>query len=320
VSSKEEQKLSKALEKAENTARIRLFKKASSLYSKLVDMATPINPQIVPGFVFLSKLYLVNHDISERNDPLVTGSLHQLDTLREKMEPMNLTMALPGGIFGEFPVSRVFTETRAILLMARGKSERNPEILSEAIDFFLEIGREQLFFGRYVGIIGRRVNGVRAALECEGELHVIKASTIADEDPSGAIPGYMMAARAYRAARRSDLEEKYRNQLIGLKQVGKCWFCGRTVQGANHFRVLPSEITPYFENLLSANKEDMRIRRGTSIVACLPCAKAIEQEAHRVAGEYHRWTVKQLELIQEDLRKVAGWIEIFAQQREGVKP
>ncbi|MHA1136191.1 MAG: hypothetical protein ACTSSE_06875 [Candidatus Thorarchaeota archaeon] len=317
MSSKEEQKLSKALEKAENTARIRLFKKASSQYSKLIKLAKPINPKLIPGFAFLSHLYLVNHDISQRNDPLATGTLHQLDSLKEKMDPINLTMALPGGIFGEYSVSRVFTETRALLLMSRGKNESSSEILSEAIELFLEIGREQLFFGRYVHIIRRRINGVRAALECEGESHVIEASSIADVDPSGAIPGYMMAIRAYRAARRNDLEKQYRSELIGLKQIGKCWLCGRTVQGANHFRILESDVTPYFKKLLVENKEDMRTHRETSIVACSPCAKAIEMEAHRIAGEYHKWTVRQFELVQEQMQKITEMVDVLYRERRG---
>jgi len=317
MSSKAEQKLSKALEKAENTARIRLFKKASDQYRKLAELAKTIDPGLIPGFVFLSNLYLVNHDISQRNDPLTTGTLHQFDTLKEKMPAISLTMALPGGIFGEFPVIRVFTESRAILLMARGKNESNPEILSEAIDLFLEIGREPLFFGRYVHIIQRRINGVRAALECEGESHVIKASLIADEDPSGAIPGYLLATRAYRAARYSELEKQYRQVLIGLKQVGKCWFCGRIVQGDNHFRVFNSEVTPYFTNLLMENKEDMRTHQDSSIVACSPCAKAIELEAHRIAGEYHKWTVRQLELVSAQIQQIAERVNLLSRDRGG---
>ncbi len=313
MSEKQLLKLSMELEKAENSARIRQFEKAAKQYKNLIKLAQKVNPGIINDLTFLSLLYTVNHDISRRQDPLITGSLHSLDTLQKDLAYSTITMALPGGFFGEINTKRVFDETRGIVLMDRGKRERDPALLLPAIKRFLEIGKEQLFFGRYVGIIERRISGTRAALECEAESHIIRAAEIADENPSGAIPHYMLAVRAYRAARRSDCETKYRNVLIGLKKVGKCWFCGRLVQGANHFRLLNSSISQYFVNLLHENKEDLRVYKDSAVVACIPCSAAIEQEAHKVAKQYHEWTVRQFEAVRNDIRKLAEAINRLSQ-------
>ena len=88
------------LQKAENAARIRLFGKASSQYKDLMKQAESLEPELVSGFQFLSELYNVNQDISDKKDPLETGSLRNLNALGSNISDMPLTMALPGGIFG----------------------------------------------------------------------------------------------------------------------------------------------------------------------------------------------------------------------------
>ncbi len=304
MSEKELEKLSKELEKAENSARIHQFDKAASRYGKLAKMASDVQPQLVDEFVFYQKLYSVNHDIVEKRDPLETGQLDSLDSLQSNFGNKSLVMALPGGIFGEYDTSRVFDETRGIILLRQGQNERNPDLLQSAIDKFLHIGKSQLFFGRYVKVIGRRISGTRAALECEAIGHVIRATAIADANPSGAIPHLLLATRAFRAARRNDLESRYRLELVGLRKVRKCWFCGRTVQGANHFRLMKSKMSSYFSNLLESTKEDMRVFEEDSIVACLPCAEAIGHEADRIAQYYYSLAMKRLESIDRQLQQL----------------
>jgi hypothetical protein len=253
LSEKELQRFSKALEKAENTARIRMFDKAASQYEHLIATARTLEPELANGFEFLSLLYSVNCDISKQNDPIETGSLRNLNALSTSIPNITLTMALPGGVFGDYDTDRIFSETRGILMMNQGVRDGDVNVLQHAIEHFLQIGKKPLFFSRYVGVIGRRITGNMAALECEAKAQITEASVLADSDPNGAIPHYMLATRALRAARRIEDEHKYRQILVGLKTVRPCWFCGRTVQGENHFRRMPSAITPYFENLLRSN-------------------------------------------------------------------
>lgn len=295
------QKLSKNLEKAENAARIRLFGKASSQFDSLIKFAQSVEPSLIPGFIFLSHLYLVNQDVSNNKDPLTTGSLRRLVGLGPTTDDITLVMALPGGVYGEYPVQRVFAEARGILMMEQGLREKNPEVLEHAIKHFLDIDKNHLFFSRYVHVIGRRVTGRGAALDCEAQSNIIRASGIEDVNPSGAIPYYMLATRALRAARRKEEESKHRETLIGLKKVRRCWFCGRLVQGANHFKNFPSNVTPYFQNLLVENKEDLRVYEEETIVACQPCASAITKEANRIAQHYHEWTKHQIQGMKNEI-------------------
>ena len=89
MSSKEEIKLSKALEKAENTARIRLFKKASDQYNKLIGLAQSVSPELIPGFGFLARLYLVNEDISDLNGLEYCVNLERLDLRNNAIEDVS---------------------------------------------------------------------------------------------------------------------------------------------------------------------------------------------------------------------------------------
>lgn len=189
-------------------------------------------------------------------------------------------------------------------MMNQGFRDMNTQVLENAIEHFLKIGNDQLFFSRYVTVIGRRVTGNRAALECEAKSEIVRASVLEDAYPSSAIPHYMLATRALRAARRHEDESKYRQILIGLKQVRPCWFCGRIVQGANHFRRMSSEITPYFVNLLAENKEDVRVIDNQDIHVCLPCAAAITREADRIASHYKDVLLNRIEVLSNQIAMI----------------
>jgi hypothetical protein len=301
MSEKDLQRFSKALQKAENAARIRLFNKASSQYQKLIKVAKSLEPSMESGFRFLTELYSLNHDISQMNDPVDTGSLRKLNALSTSMTNSVLTMALPGGVFGDFETDRIFAETRGILMMDQGIRDKDTKVLEHAIEHFLQIGKEPLFFSRYVSVIGRRITGNRAALECEAKAEIVRASELEDANPSAAIPHYMLATRALRAARRREDESKYRRILQGLKKVRPCWFCGRLVQGANHFRQMPSEITPYFEKLLVDNNEDIRVLDDQTIHVCNPCAAAITKEADRIASHYKDYLLERIANLAEQI-------------------
>ena len=304
MSQKDKERFSKKLDDAENTARIRLFAKASKKYSGLVKSARSIEPEMVDGLVFLAALYAVNQDARDKKDPLQTGSFERLLKIQESTREQTLSMALPGGFFGNCETSRVFKEIRAIVLMDTGVTAGNTDSLKEAMDIFLEIGGNQLFFSRYVRPLQRRVKGNRAALECEARRNIIKGNALSDVYPNAAIPHYMVATRALRAARKYDEETRLRQRLIGLRMVRRCWFCGRLVQGANHFRRLPSQVTQYFENLLKENKEDLRVYDGEAIYACVPCAMALSKESEKHALEYYKKASHEIQVLRSHVQKL----------------
>jgi len=140
MSEVELQRLSKSLEKAENAARIRLFGKAASQFNNLIKVAESVQPDLQEGFRFLSMLYTVNHDISQNKDPIVTGTLRELNNIAPSISNQSLTMALPGGVFGEFYTDRVFSETRGLLMMSQGVRDKDIGVLEHAINHFLQKG------------------------------------------------------------------------------------------------------------------------------------------------------------------------------------
>ena len=319
MSQKDREKFAKKLDNAENTARIRLFGKASKKYNDLIKTAKSIEPSMVAGLSFFAALYIVNQDISDSKDPILTGSFQRLFNLRESISSSQiLPMALPGGFFGEQDTHRVFKECEAILLMDNGINSRDPETLRKAAQIFLEIGSNPLFFSRYTRPLGRRMTGNRAALECEAQSSIIKGDALADAYPNAAIPNYMVATRALRAARRYEEESKLRAKLIGMRLIRRCWFCGRLVQGHNHIVGLDSKVTKYFENLLEQNKEDLRVYEGNTIFACLPCATALSNEADKRARVYYENVMQHINRLQSELNTIKAKIPaLFSQSRGG---
>lgn len=306
MSTKERAKFAKNLDNAKNTARIRLFKKASKKYQELAKAAESIEPSMVSGLNFLSALYAVNDDIANKKDPVQTGSLYKLSTLEGTTTKEELPMVLPGGVFGELDTERVLLEIKALLRMDEGMTSGNEDAFKEAISIFLELGSSQLLYSRYVRPLQNRMAANRAALECEARSQIIKGKALADGYPNAAIPHFMIATRALRAARRYDDERKYRETLIGLRMVRRCWVCGRQVQGQNHFTTFRSSITEYFKSLLVQNKEDLRVYDGESIVVCTPCASAITKEADRIARVYSDRLVIQIEALKTEISQIKG--------------
>ena len=315
MSKKERDKFSKKLDDAENTARIRLFGKASKKYAGLIKSAQALEPSMVEGLQFLSVLYLVNEDISKKNDPIVSGSFYKLCQMQPSTKEQSLPMALPGGIFGSFETNRVFAEVTAILKMDEGMSTGNQDAFNEAIDIFLQIGNAPLYFSRYVRPLQSRITGSRAALECEARSQILKGAALADIYPNAAIPHYMIATRALRAARKYNVESKYRKILIGLRMVRRCWICGRLVQGANHFKNMDASVTGYFEYILKENKEDLRVIDGSAIVACMPCSTAITTEAERIAQIYHDRLSREITILKSEIQNLRSKINQIAGAR-----
>lgn len=309
MSQKDKERFSKKLDDAENTARIRLFAKASKKYAGLVKSARLIEPEMVDGLTFLAALYAANQDARDMKDPLQTGSFERLLKIQDSTQKQTLPMALPGGFFGSCETTRVFKEIRAIALMDAGVTTGNTDALKEAMEVFLEIGGNPLFFSRYVRPLQRRVTGNRAALECEARRNIIKGNALSDVYPNAAIPHYMVATRALRAARKYDEETRLRERLIGLRMVRRCWFCGRLVQGANHFVRLPSKVTQYFENLLKENKEDLRVYDGEAIYACVPCAVALSKESEKHAIAYYEKASREIQVLRSHVQRLTETIE-----------
>ncbi len=287
MSQKELRKFSEELEDAENTARIRLFGKAARKYRKLANWAKAVKPDLHFGMKFLAHLYDINDTIVSQRDPHRTGVVREFLKLRGEMEEVEVTVSLLGSGFGVFTTTRIFNEIYAIHLMYEGMESKSAKMVRDAAELFLTISDEFLFYSRYMKPLKRRVTGTRAALECEARAQIIEGTKLADPNPSGAIPHFMIAVRALRAARLFDDEVVYRRMLMGLRAIRTCWFCGRRIQGSSHLVWMESEVSEYFVNLLRENNEDLRMVHENKITACIPCFKAINKEADRIANIYY---------------------------------
>ncbi len=292
MSEKDLRKFSSSLDDAENTARIRLFGKASKKYEELADVARRLKPEIFPQLQFLSMLYSLIEDIEEKRDPFETGTLDGLLQLESLVGDAELMMTLPGGRFGEISTGRIFTELKAVKYLNQGMANRDAETVRKAVDLFMSIGDEQLIFSRYLRPMMRRSSGKRAALESEARAQIIEGALLEDSKPSEAVSHYMIAVRALRGARLYDEEVKYQRTLLGLRISRTCWFCGRKIQGASHLVWMNASVSEYFKSLLEKNSEDVRMLGDNRVIACRVCYSAISQEANRIATKYHEETLR----------------------------
>ena len=121
-----------------------------------------------------------------------------------------------------------------------------------------------------------------------GVASLVEANSISDSDPKRSVPLLSEAATNFELAGIDPMSitPGTRIKLDNMTKFGKCWFCGREMQGQGfHYVTLDATITQY-----------TRTRYGTStphsmeekaVVACESCASAIKNVADNVAKAYY---------------------------------
>mgnify|MGYP001772780117 CR=1 FL=1 len=200
--------------------------------------------------------------------------------------------------------TRLLAEEEVLLSLIREKELQNIDI-SKAVEF-QRLGSEFLSLSREKFIVS---NLFQCALESPiikgtkllGIAELINGYSALQLDPLKAVEHFSAALSYFKNANYKEgttLGEKLVNKS---KQVGKCWFCGRLVQGEDvHFVRMRAVITPYLISKCS-DEATPSIINNTYIIACYACYSAINIAADIIAKTYYEKAMEALQRVREEL-------------------
>jgi hypothetical protein len=154
-------------------------------------------------------------------------------------------------------------------------------------------------------LTGQTIDPQKRAYYLLGLASLVEANSVIYSDPkksasllSEAVAQLDLAGDDYRNVRPGILQE--RENAI---QIGKCWFCGREVQGLTyHFVALRADITGYTRSLYGA--EMPATMQGDSVLACMPCYSAVKNVADQIASMYYQRTMQEIRTLSQRVSDV----------------
>jgi hypothetical protein len=149
-------------------------------------------------------------------------------------------------------------------------------------------------------LTGQTIDPQKRAYYLLGLASLVEANSVIYSDPkksasllSEAVAQLDLAGDDYRNVRPGTLQE--RENAI---QIGKCWFCGREVQGLTyHFVALRADITGYTRSLYGA--EMPATMQGDSVLACMACYSAVKNVSDQIASIYYQRTMQEIRTLSQ---------------------
>ena len=171
---------------------------------------------------------------------------------------------------------------------------------------------------RYMDLIGndlslwrlmkQEIDPQRRAYYLLGLASLIEANSIADTDPKRSVALLSEATTNLELAAMDPMSvmQGTKTKLENIVKFGKCWFCGREMQGQNyHYVLLPANISPYSRHKYGAGTPSS-IENNT-VVACESCSSSIRNVADDVARIYYNMTLVEIHAVEQRLNaKIAS--------------
>jgi hypothetical protein len=174
---------------------------------------------------------------------------------------------------------------------------------------YLELGREQLATG---GLFDINKTTMYKAMAYMGRSRVIKARAAEGTDPSRAIDYYSEAIGYFSQIDDKSYISYLEERSKKLINMGKCWFCGRLVQGEEvNFVYLKSFSTPYFWGKF--DNEAPPVMKDGAVIACKACFGAMsllsENIAERISKMYFDRSMEELKKVHDHLESEINSLE-----------
>jgi hypothetical protein len=148
----------------------------------------------------------------------------------------------------------------------------------------------------------------RRAYYLLGVASLIEANSISDSDPKKSVALLSEAATNLELAGIDPMSitPGTRVKLDSFSKFGKCWFCGREMQGQGyHYVTLEATVTQYTRTRYGASTPHTLEDKG--VVACQSCASAIKNVADNVAKAYYEKAVTEMKAMEQRLNaKIAA--------------
>jgi hypothetical protein len=148
----------------------------------------------------------------------------------------------------------------------------------------------------------------RQAYYLLGIASLIEANSISDSDPKRSVALLSEAATNFELAGIDPIgiTPGTKVKLDNMTKFGKCWFCGREMQGQSfHYVTLDATISQYTRMRYGSSTPHSIEQKG--VVACESCASAIKNVADNVAKAYYEMAMAAMsEMEQRFNAKIAA--------------
>ncbi len=149
-------------------------------------------------------------------------------------------------------------------------------------------------------LIGQTIDPQKRAYYLLGLASLVEANSVIYTDPkksasllSEAVAQLDLAGDDYRNVRPGTLQEQE-----NATKIGKCWFCGREVQGLTyHFVALRADITGYTRSLYGS--EMPATMQGDSVLVCMACYSSVKNVSDQIASMYYQRAMQELRTLSQ---------------------
>jgi hypothetical protein len=144
-------------------------------------------------------------------------------------------------------------------------------------------------------LMGQTIDPQRRAYYLLGLASLTEANSVVDSDPkksasllSEAVAQLDLAGDDYRNVRPLTLQER-----DNATKTGKCWFCGREVQGLTfHYVALKADVSAYTKTLYGTGMP--AAIEGDNIFACSTCYSAFRNVSDQIASMYYERAMQEI--------------------------
>jgi len=149
-------------------------------------------------------------------------------------------------------------------------------------------------------LLGQSIDPQRRAYYLLGLASLVDANSVIDSDPkksasllSEAVAQLDLAGDDYRNVRPSALQERE-----NAAKIGKCWFCGREVQGLTyHYVALNADITGYTR--AHYGSEVPATMEGNNVLACMACYSSFKNVSDQIASMYYQKAMQEIRTLSQ---------------------
>ena len=175
---------------------------------------------------------------------------------------------------------------------------------------YLELAGSDLIIWK---LMNQTIDPQRRAYYLLGLASLVEANTTIDSDPkksasllSDAVAQLDLAGEDYKNIRPGTLQE-----MQNATKMGKCWFCGREVQGLTfHYYSLKADVSGYMKTKYGA--EMPPTMEGQNVMACKACYSSIKYVSDQIASMYFDRAMQEVRTMSErvsDLEKRVSNLE-----------
>jgi len=284
------------------------FQKA---YEKGVNLGRGSWPTAVDHFTEASKHYLEAGDQHKANEATALAALFTALNSRnaDAWSRVNSTMGAVGVVQLNvgFPANSSDLEKESLVLAkdAAVMGPFNPQSIgqSRAADLrdlaqkYLELSGSDLVIWK---LMNQTIDPQRRAYYLLGLASLVEANAAIDTDPkksaamlSDAVAQLDLAGEDYKNVRPGTLQE-----MQNATKMGKCWFCGREVQGLTfHYFALKADVSGYMQ--AKYGSEMPATMEGQNVMACKACYSSMKYLTDQIASMYFDKAMQELRLVSE---------------------